>query len=121
MLEVLSQSILIKYITKIISNIETAMTVFIYKRTHTGDPGESGVFGINDCMGKMRNGDYDAVIGIGGKTAQKEIKYKINWIGLIPKKISSPKRKGDIVVFARFKLYEECGINIKDHYPNLFH
>lgn len=120
MLEVLSQSILIKYITKIISNTETAMKVFIYKRTHTGDPGESGVFGINDCMGKMRNGDYDAVIGIGGKTAPKEIKYKINWIGLIPKKISSPKRNGDVVVFANFKLYEDCGNNIQDYCPNLF-
>lgn len=119
MLEVLSQSILIKYITKIISNTETAMKVFIYKRTHTGDPGESGVFGINDCMGKMRNGDYDAVIGIGGKTAPKEIKYKINWIGLGPKKIF-PTKRGNRVVFAHFELYEEEGVNIEDNYPNLF-
>lgn len=122
MLEVLSQSILIKYITKIISNTETAMKVLIYKRTHTGDPDERGIFGIYDCMGRMRNWNFDAVIGIGGKSPWKGhtgIKQKINWIGLGPKKIF-PTERGNRVVFAHFKLYEECGNNIKDYYPNLF-
>lgn len=27
------------------------MKVLVYKRTHTGDPSENGVFGESDCMG----------------------------------------------------------------------
>lgn len=98
------------------------MKVLIYKRTHKGDPNEEGVFGIHDCMGRIRNGNYDAVIGIGGNSpwkGQTEIKYKINWIGLEPKKRVSLKR-GKIVVFAHFELYDEKGANIRENYPNLF-
>lgn len=98
------------------------MKVLIYKRTHTGDPDESGIFGIQDCMGRIRNGNYDAVIGIGGKSAWKGhtgIKYKINWIGLGPKKIF-PTERGYRVAFTHFELYEETGVNIKNNYPNLF-
>ncbi|MBS5020563.1 MAG: hypothetical protein KHZ60_10930 [Alistipes sp.] len=99
------------------------MRVLIYKRTHKGDPNETGIFGIQDCMGRIRNWNYDAVIGIGGESAWRDdigIKYKINWIGLQPKRISAPKKRGDLIVFAHFKLYEETGINIEDHYPHLF-
>ncbi len=99
------------------------MKVLIYKRTHKGDPDIEGIFGNQDCMGRNRNWNYDAVIGIGGNAPWKEdaaIKHKINWIGLEPKKINSPKKRGDEVVFSHFKLYEEEGVNIKDHYPNLF-
>ena len=39
------------------------MKVLVYKRTHTGDPSENGVFGESDCMGAIRNWHYDAVIG----------------------------------------------------------
>ena len=35
------------------------MKFFIYKRTHKHDPNDKGVFGIQDCMGRMRNGKYD--------------------------------------------------------------
>lgn len=86
------------------------MKVLIYKRTHKGDPNTEGIFGNQDCMGIIRNWNYDAVIGIGGKLPWKEdadIKYKINWIGLEPKKIKSPSDRGDKVVFAHFELYEE--------------
>ncbi|HNW97987.1 MAG TPA: hypothetical protein PKK00_06215 [Bacteroidales bacterium] len=100
------------------------MKVLIYKRTHKGDPKKEGIFGNQDCMGRIRNWNYDAVIGIGGKTAWKEdldIKYKINWIGLEPKKIkSNDGRKCDKVVFSHFELYEGKGVKIKDNYPNLF-
>ena len=99
------------------------MKVLIYKRTHKGDPDNNGVFGNQDCMGKIRNWDYDAVIGIGGNAPWKEdadIKHKINWIGLDPKKINSPNKRGDVVVFSHFELYEETGVNIHETFPNLF-
>ena len=99
------------------------MKVLIYKRTHKGDPDAKGIFGNQDCMGRIRNWNYDAVIGIGGNAPWKEdanIKHKINWIGLEPKKINSSKKRGDKVVFSHFELYEEKGLNIKVHYPNLF-
>jgi hypothetical protein len=98
------------------------MRILIYKRTHKGDPNEDGIFGIQDCMGKIRNWNYDAVIGIGGKSPWKvdyDIKYKINWIGIEPKRIAKTKR-GGIFVFAHFELYEEEGKDIKDNFPNLY-
>ncbi|MDL2320182.1 hypothetical protein LJC45_03515 [Alistipes sp. OttesenSCG-928-B03] len=73
-------------------------------------------------MGSIRNWDYEAVIGIGGKAPWKQdadIKYKINWIGLGPKRIS-PTSRGVRVVFEHFELYEENGLNIEDNFPNLF-
>jgi hypothetical protein len=98
------------------------MKILIYKRTHKGDPDQNGIFGNQDCMGRIRNWNYNAVIGIGGKTPWKrdeDIKYKINWIGLDPKKIESTKR-GQCVVFSHFELFEEKGENIADNFPNLF-
>jgi hypothetical protein len=71
--------------------------VMIYKRTHKGDPGQDGIFGINGCMGGMRKREYDAVIGIGGKrpwSRDKDIACRINWIGITPTKHNDPK--GDI-------------------------
>lgn len=98
------------------------MRVLIYKRTHIGDPDEMGIFGIQDCMGKIRNWKFDAVIGIGGKTTWKGhegIKYKINWVGLVPKIVGEIPR-GKIIAFKHFELYEEKGKNIEDNFPNLF-
>ncbi len=98
------------------------MRVLIYKRTHIGDPNETGIFGIQDCMGKIRNWKFDAVIGIGGKTTWKGhegIKYKINWVGLKPKIVGATPR-GKIIAFKHFELYEEKGKNIEDNFPNLF-
>lgn len=99
------------------------MKILIYKRTHKGDPDKQGIFGNQDCMGRIRNWNYDAVMGIGGKSTWKgdeDIKYKINWIGLEPKKIKSIGKRGDYVVFSHFELFEEKGKNIKDYFPNLF-
>lgn len=98
------------------------MKVLIYKRTHKGDPDERGIFGNQDCMGKIRSWDYDAVIGIGGKTTwknDKDIKQKINWIGLGPKKIESSGR-ADCVVFTHFELFEKNGKNIAANFPKLY-
>ncbi|MFP9097763.1 hypothetical protein ACLI09_01810 [Flavobacterium sp. RHBU_24] len=98
------------------------MRVLIYKRTHKGDPDSRGIFGNQDCMGKVRNWDFDAVIGIGGKAPWRndsDIRYKINWIGLGPHKVESAGR-GPAVVFSNFALFEETGLNIEENFPNLF-
>jgi hypothetical protein len=99
------------------------MKILIYKRTHTGDPDKYGVFGNEDCMGRVRNWDFDAVIGVGGKSPWKDhidIKQKINWIGVEPKKISAGHLRGHKIVFEHFALFEGSGVDIKDQYPNLF-
>lgn len=99
------------------------MKILIYKRTHKGDPARKGIFGNQDCMGRIRNWDYDAVIGIGGKTpwpGHQDIKYKVNWVGLGPKRISSNGRRADRIIFSHFKLYDERGSNIEEKFPNLF-
>ena len=72
----------------------------------------------------MRVFDYDAVIGIGGVSPWKDdkgIKYKVNWIGIGPKRIS-PHNESKInkVVFSKFELFEENGEDIEKKYPNLF-
>jgi len=43
------------------------MNTLIYKRTHRGDPNESGVFGVWNCMGQIRGWEFDAVIGMEAK------------------------------------------------------
>lgn len=99
------------------------MKILIYKRTHKGDPDENGIFGNQDCMGRIRNWNYDAVIGIGGKTPWKEdkdIKYKINWIGINPKRIDAKGKRAKCVVFSKFQLYEETGLDIEENFPALF-
>ena len=45
------------------------MRVLIYKRAHPFDPNEDGVFGCQDCMGAVRARRFDAVIGVGGISA----------------------------------------------------
>lgn len=99
------------------------MKIFIYKRTHKHDPDENGVFGNQDCMGRLRNGNYDAVIGIGGVSAwpgHTDIIGKVNWVGLEPKRIPDPDSRGDLIVFSHFMLYEEKGKDILKNYPNLY-
>jgi len=62
---------------------------FVYKRTHKGDPDKEGRFGIRDCMGRARNFEFDAVIGIGGVSVEAKrsgIHRKVNWIGIGPRK-----------------------------------
>ena len=57
----------------------------VYKRTHTGDPDTNGVFGNQDCMGRVRRLPFEAVIGVGGISREPValgIAGKINWIGI---------------------------------------
>jgi hypothetical protein len=65
------------------------LNTLVYKRTHKGDPDESAIFGIHDCMGRVRSLPFDAVIGVGGKSPwpnSKDIALKINWVGIGPHK-----------------------------------
>ncbi len=98
------------------------MRVFVYKRTHPGDPGPEGCFGIDDCMGSHRNWKYDAVIGVGGIGGEPEshgIDGKINWIGIGPDKKYVPNKSGPEVTFDHFRYYGSAGRDLCELAPNL--
>jgi hypothetical protein len=101
------------------------MNALIYKRTHKGDPSNSGIFGCRDCMGRVRCLPFDAVIGIGGKhpdRGHEDLAFKINWIGTNPRKIKvrSLKLRGPLLKFERFVLWDETGPDLKKQAPYLF-
>jgi hypothetical protein len=95
--------------------------ILVYKRTHKGDPDSSGCFGAEDCMGKVRGYDFDAVIGVGGisrmPTAQG-IGGKVNWIGIGSRK-GLIEGRGPLVTFDHFVLYEEKGQDFRKMAPTL--
>lgn len=99
------------------------MNTLVYKRTHTGDPNESGIFGIHDCMGQVRGWSFDAVIGVGAKGPRRgheDIAYRITWIGINPRRTDAPDLKGPLVEFERFVLWDETGQDLRTLAPNLF-
>jgi hypothetical protein len=67
----------------------------LYRQTHDNDPDEIGLFGIEDCMGQFRNGEFDAVVAL--------LYPNISWIGLGARKIPCPGY-ADRVVFDHFLL-----------------
>ena len=88
------------------------MRILTYKRTHIGDPDVAGHFGINDCMGRVRNWSFDAVIGVGGYGGEPRsygIEGRVNWVGLNPTWQPHPEGYGQIVTFEFFTLLEEKG------------
>jgi hypothetical protein len=88
----------------------------IYKRTHKGDPDNQGCFGIQDCMGKVRSYDFDAVIGVGGKGVQAKaagVARRLNWVGVGARKEPSRRKRGPLIKFNHFVLYEEKGEELK--------
>ena len=99
------------------------MRILIYKRTHVGDPDEFGRFGINDCMGRVRNYRYDAVIGVGGtgwEARSHAIDRKITWVGIGPKrKYGGSSRRAAIVEFEHFVLFDHAGPPLYSRAPNL--
>ncbi len=98
------------------------MRILTYKRTHTGDPNGAGEFGVNRCMGRMRNYYYDAVIGVGGVGREPkscDIDSKINWVGINPKKRKRRGSDGVIVTFERFLLLDDEGPLLDTMAPNL--
>ena len=81
------------------------MRILVYKRTHDADPDQDGYFGAYDCMGCVRNLQYDAVIGVGGvgpEAIANGISGKINWIGIGPHKSFVQGKRGPEVTFDHF-------------------
>ena len=98
------------------------MRILTYKRTHTGDPNVNGLFGINNYMGRVRNYDFDAVIGVGGighEPKTHKIDRKINWIGITPKRRILNGTTGSVVEFEYFLLLEEYGPLLSSLAPSL--
>jgi hypothetical protein len=101
------------------------MRTLIYKRTHFGDPDpESGVFGNNNCMGRVKGWQYDAVIGVGGigpEPTRNGIAGKLTWVGLGPHKaFNNPNDPGSPrVTFDHFWYLGESGPSLEVKYPAL--
>ncbi|PJB00706.1 MAG: hypothetical protein CO127_07510 [Ignavibacteria bacterium CG_4_9_14_3_um_filter_36_18] len=100
------------------------MRILIYKRTHPGDPNLDGEFGINDCMGQIREFNFDAVIGVGGKSAEPQqygISHKINWVGIgkVPNKNRINHNRAKSFTFNYFLLLENQGPHLQEFAPEL--
>lgn len=98
------------------------MRVLIYKRTHNGDPDRSGHFGIHDCMGSVRNHEFDAVVGVGGIGAEAQangIDGQINWIGVGVHKAPLRGGRGPIITFDHFVEYGIDGPDFRSVAPHL--
>ena len=89
------------------------MRTLIYKRTHPGDPDREGRFGIHGCMGPVRTWPFDAVIGVGGISAEPEsygLAGKVNWIGIGAHKMGAVDEHGwPVVTFDHFRLFGADG------------
>lgn len=97
--------------------------ILIYKRTHTGDPDERGLFGCNDCMGSIRDWSFDHVIGIGGVRpwpGDEGIAEKVNWVGIGRKAFGFSPNGHAIWAFERFILLNEQGPLLQADYPLLY-
>lgn len=101
------------------------MRILVYKQTHLGDPNpKNGVWGRDNCMGRVRAFHYDAVIAVGGSTAQQwgcDISGKVTWIGVGPHKWGqSPDCRGPLVSFKKkFRHFGDTGASLADVAPNL--
>ena len=100
------------------------MRTLIYKRTHTGDPDpKTGVFGNHDCMGSVRERQFDAVIGIGGVGPEPKsfgIAGKLNWVGIDPIYDGrDPDRRGPRLRFRHFLDFKKDGPPLQGRYPAL--
>lgn len=102
--------------------MKASLKTLVYKRTHRGDPDDSGVFGINDCMGKIRGWGFDAVIGVGGSRPDRgheDIARKVNWIGIGPHEVGATA-KGPRLGFDFFHRFDEAGPALEARAPDLF-
>lgn len=101
------------------------MRILIYKRTHTGDPDITGLFGVNGCMGSVRGFEYDAVIGVGGIGSEARsygIDGRITWVGVGPtKEWAKPGTdpRGPIVRFDKFRIWDASGPHLHGLAPML--
>lgn len=102
--------------------MKNSLRTLVYKRTHKGDPDDSGIFGIKDCMGRVRRWGFDAVIGVGGECpdpGHEGISRKVNWIGIGSREVGSTVR-GPRLAFDRFRRFDEIGPDLKKLAPRLF-
>jgi hypothetical protein len=98
------------------------LRVLVYKRTHNGDPDEYGVFGVHDCMGAVRDRDFNAVIGVGGVGDEPEqfgIAGKVNWIGIGPHKFNTRGLKRPMVTCDHFLDFGTSGQAFRSLAPTL--
>ena len=98
------------------------MRTLIYTRTHTGDPDAKGRFGIYNCMGRVREWDFQAVVGVGGRGREAKacgIAYKVNWVGIGALKTPSPDDRGLLVTFDHFLLFDATGEELRTRAPKL--
>ena len=99
--------------------------ILVYKRTHTGDPNEKGEFGVHDCMGKVRDFKYNAVIGVGGiglEPSHHGIDGKVTWVGVERLANDVPKVQGSrasIVTFKKYVVLDHTGPNLAEKAPAL--
>jgi hypothetical protein len=73
-------------------------------------------------MGRVRDYDYDAVIGVGGigqEAKRYQIDQKINWVGMNPTRRLNQQGRGVAVTFENFRLFEEHGPLLKALAPAL--
>lgn len=101
----------------------------IYKMTHLGDPSPDGIWGHSGkkgCMGQVRSWSYDAVIGVGGKTAKDKddnshvISFKIIWIGINPEKNIGSQPPRILVTFKHWRYFKGQHPDIKKECPKLY-
>lgn len=98
------------------------MRVLVYKRTHNGDPDANGCFGADDCMGIVREREFDAVIGVGGIGPEAEsngIDGQVNWIGIGPHKKYVDDKRGPEVLFDHFLDFGTDGPDFRSLAPQL--
>jgi hypothetical protein len=98
------------------------MRILVYKRTHNGDPDQNGCFGAYDCIGAIRDRDFDAVIGVGGigqEARANRIAGKVNWIGIGPHKTYTPGKRGPEVTFDQFRDFVTDGPDFRRLAPTL--
>ena len=73
-------------------------------------------------MGRVRDWNYDAVVGIGGIGAEAiahKIDRKLNWIGVGPHKTKVAGKPGVQVTFDHFLYYGAAGPAFEDVAPKL--
>ena len=98
------------------------MRTLVYKRTHRGDPDSSGRFGCNDCMGRVRSWDFEAVIGVGGRgreARESGLAGKVNWIGIKAHKTYVRGMADPIVTFDHFKVFNDDDVEFCVEAPTL--
>ena len=92
--------------------MEQDKRTLVYKRTHIGDPDSAGRFRCAGCMGIVRDREYGAVIGVGGrgkKAKELGIAGKVTWVGIGPHKATDSQTGFLIVTFDLFRLYNADG------------